>query len=288
MGLVSDIRTAAKGNGTTIQTSDAAALEKLFNQMFYLPKVPEAETAFVRQVMTRGLETAERAGLHASALTTGDKQFCLRQQALSLKYKQLQGEQVAPPLRRIFAEGDAVHEKWQRLFLRAGYAEVEGLDKTCFNTQYRISFTPDILCHIPQFFEGCMVGELKSVNTYQYAKMSRHPSAWKQCQFYMHLKIAEEKKAGAWNGVDWTKGFVLSEDKNTQQFKLEVYEYDPTMVQPFVDRAKAVKQAYKAMVKSGVDAIPRPSDASGPACKRCHDCPMHDACWNVGMGRVDL
>ena len=133
MGLVSNIKADAQGNRTKIQSSDAAALEQIFNKMFYLDKNPEKETAFVEHVMTRGLETAERTGLHASALIVSDGKFCLRQQVLSLIYKQLQGEQINGGLKRVFAEGDSVHEKWQRLFLRAGYSDVLDLDSTCFN-----------------------------------------------------------------------------------------------------------------------------------------------------------
>lgn len=287
MGLVDEIKATAKGNNTKIQSSDAAALEKILNQMFFLPKDIEKETAFVKQVMTRGLESAERVGLHASALITGDKQFCLRQQVLSLMYKQLQGEQLNPGLKRIFEEGNAVHEKWQRLFLRAGYSEVDDLDVTQFNKQWRISYTPDVKCLIPGFFEGRMIGEIKSVNTYQFQKMSKHPSAWKQCQWYMALEIAKEKKAGTWNGIDWTKGFVLSEDKNTQEPKVEVYDHDPLVVAPFIERAETIKTCYKRVHTDG-KMVPRPADAKSPECKRCHDCPMRDACWNVGMGRVKL
>lgn len=287
MGLIDNIKAQAKGNGTKIQSSDAASLERLFNQMFYLPKDPDKETAFVRQVITRGLEDQERRGLHASALIVGDKQFCLRQQVLSLLYQQLQGEQIPANLKRIFEEGNAVHEKWQRMFLRAGYSEVYDLDVTQFNTVWRVSYTPDIICKIEEFFDGKMIGELKSVNTYQFQKMVRHPSAWKQLQWYMGLSIAKEKAAGSWNGKDYTKGFVIGEDKNTQDFKVEVYDYDPKLVQPFIDRCKLVKSSYISF-KQNNRMVPRPEDAKSYDCKRCANCPMRDACWNIGNGRIKL
>ena len=44
MGLVNDIKNEAIGNGTKIQSSDAAELEKILNQMFYLSKDIEKET----------------------------------------------------------------------------------------------------------------------------------------------------------------------------------------------------------------------------------------------------
>lgn len=287
MSLVNDIKNEATGNGTKIQSSDAAELEKILNQMFYLPKDIEKEAAFVKQVMTRGLESTERVGLHASAIIVSDKKWCLRQQVLSLMYKQLQGEQVNVGLRRVFEEGNAVHEKWQRLFIRAGYSSVNDLDVTKFNKQWRVSYTPDIECLIPQYFDGKMIGELKSVNTFQFKKMNRHPSAGKQLQWYMALSIAREKQAGTWNGIDYTKGFVLNEDKNTQEFKLEVYEYEPDRVEPFIQRCKDAKAGYKRVHSAG-KMVARPEDAKSSDCKRCHDCPMRDACWNIGQGRISL
>lgn len=266
MGIIDDIKKSAQDNGTKIQSSDAASLEKILNSMFYLPKDIGKETAFVKQVMTRGLESTERVGLHASAIIVGDKKFCLRQQVLSLIYKQLQGDQVSVGLRRIFEEGNSVHEKWQRMFLRAGYSDVNDLDVTQFNKKYRVSFTPDIICRIPEFYDGDMIGELKSVNTYQFSKMSKHHSAGKQLQWYMYL-----------TGIH--KGFVLSEDKNTQDIKIEVYDFDQSIVDPFIDRCIQIKSAYKR-VFSDKKMVSRPMDAKSEDCKRCCECPMKLACWH--------
>lgn len=274
MGIVSNIKKDALGNKTKIQSSDATQLEKILNKMFFLEKDVEGETAFVKQVMTRGLESQERIGLHASALIHGDKEFCLRQQVLSLIYRQLQGEQLSVGLKRIFEEGNAVHEKWQRLFIRAGYADVSGLDVTQFNKKWRISFTPDIICTIPEFYDGQMIGELKSVNTYQFQKMTRHPSAWKQLQWYMRL-----------SGIH--KGFVLSEDKNNQDFKVEVYDFDPKIVAPFEERAEQIKFYYNRVMKEH-KMVKRPADATSPDCKRCQDCVLRNACWGINGGGIKI
>lgn len=272
MGLIDNIKAEAKGNRTIIQSSDAQALSKILNNAFYLDKNIDEETKFIRQVMTRGAETQERIGLHASALITGDKDFCVRQQVLSLIYRQLQGEQLPVGLVRIFEQGNAIHEKWQRMFIRAGYSKAEDLDVTQFNKKFKISFTPDIICQIPEFYDGKMVGEIKSVNTYQFQKMVRHPSAWKQLQWYMYL-----------TGIH--KGFVLSEDKNNQDFKIEVYDFDQSIVDPFIDRAEQVKYYYKR-VMSEKKMVKRPKDANSPECKRCTNCAMKNACWNINGGGV--
>ena len=274
MGLIDDIKKEAKGNRTIIQSSEAQELSKILNNLFYLEKNIEEESKFVKQVMTRGAETQERIGLHASALITGDKDFCVRQQVLSLIYRQLQGEQINVGLMRIFEQGNAIHEKWQRMFIRAGYSKANDLDDTQINKKFKISFTPDIICEIPEFHDGKMIGEIKSVNTFQFQHMTRHPSAWKQCQWYMYL-----------TGIH--KGFVLSEDKNTQEFKLEVYDFDQSIVDPFIDRAEEIKYYYKRVMTEH-KMVKRPTDAKKPDCKRCQSCPMRNACWNINGGGIRI
>ena len=272
MGLINDIKKEATGNNTKIQSSEARELDIILNKLFYLPKNIEEEAAFVKQVMTRGLESQERVGLHASALIKGDKDFCLRQQVLSLMYRQLQGEQLPVGLMKIFEEGNAIHEKWQRLFIRGGYSKASDLDVTQFNEKYRISFTPDIICRIPEFYDGKMIGELKSVNTHQFRKMARHPSAWKQLQWYMYL-----------SGIH--KGFVLSEDKNTQETKIEIYDYDVNVISQFIDRAEEIKFRYKKAMKEH-KMVKRPEDATSPDCKRCKQCALVNACWKINGGGI--
>ena len=287
MGIISNIKKDALKNGSKVQTSEAAKLEGIFNKMFYLDKNIEEETEFVRQVMTRGLESQERVGLHASAMIVSDNQFCIRQQVLSLVYKQLQGQQISIGLKRIFEEGNAIHEKWQRMFIRAGYAKARTLDRTRFDNDYQMSYTPDIVCRIPEFFDGVMIGEIKSVNPMQFRKMESHPSAHKQLQLYMHECIKEAKRKGNWNGKDYTKGFVLCDDKGGQEFKIFVYDYDPEFVKPYVERLEAVKHYFKEFMTKN-KMVPRCKNCTSYDCKQAEKCPMKDACYNRGIGRVKI
>lgn len=272
--LLSSIKKDAIKGRTKIQTSDAQKLETILNKLFFLEKDIKEEVRFVKSVMTRGADSQERIGLHASALIKGEKDFCLRQQVLSLIYRQLQGEQIPVGLKRIFEEGNAIHEKWQRLLIRGGYSTADDLDVTQMNKKYRISFTPDVICEIPEFYDGKMVGEIKSVNTFQFQKMTKHPSAWKQLQWYMFL-----------TGIH--KGFVLSEDKNTQDIKVEIYDFDESIVQPFVDRAEQIKKAYIRVQKES-KMVKRPKDAASPDCKRCEQCALRNACWNINGGGIKI
>lgn len=284
MGILDEIKKNATRTGTKIQTSEAMQLEKILNKMFYLEKNIDEEVAFVKQVMTRGLENQERVGLHGSAIIVSDKQFCTRQQVLSLVYKQLQGEQIPVGLKRIFEEGNAIHEKWQRLFIRAGYAKAKTCDLTRFDIEYQLSYTPDIVCRIPEFFDGAMVVEIKSVNPMQFKKMQSHPSAQKQLQLYMHECIERAKRKKKWNGKDYTKGFVLCDDKGAQDFKIFVYDYDPEFVAPYVDRLEEIKYRYNEFIDSNKPPA-RHKDCKSYDCKQAEKCPMKDACWNKNNGR---
>lgn len=287
MGIISNIKKDALRNGSKVQTSEAAKLEGILNKMFYLEKNIEEETEFVKQVMTRGLESQERVGLHASAMIVSDNQFCVRQQVLSLCYKQLQGQQISIGLKRIFEEGNAIHEKWQRMFIRAGYAKAKTLDRTRFDEDYKMSYTPDIVCRIPEFYDGAMIGEIKSVNPMQFRKMESHPSAHKQLQLYMHECIKEAKRKGTWNGKDYLKGFVLCDDKGGQEFKVFIYDYDEEFLKPYIERLESVKHYYKKFITKK-EIIPRCKNCTSYDCKQSEKCPMKDACWNRGIGRVKL
>ncbi len=287
MGIIDEIKNSAAKNGTKIQTSDAAQLEKILNKMFYTQHNIGEEVKFIEQVMTRGLESQERVGLHASSLIVGDKQWCTRREVLSLLYKQVQKENTNVGLLRIFEEGNAIHEKWQRLLIRAGYGKAKTMDRTRFNDEYEVSYTPDIVCRIPEFFDGVMVGEIKSVNSFQFKKMKSHPSAHKQLQLYMYFCIQEAMAKGKWNGKDYTKGFVLCDSKNDQEFKCYVYDYDEDFLEPYIDRMDQV-QFYKNRLLDERKLVKRCKECTSSNCKMAMDCVMRNACWDVGFGKVKL
>lgn len=287
MGIINEIKKDSIKNGSKIQSSEARDLEIILNKLFYLEKDIDEEVNFVRQVMTRGLESQERVGLHASAMIVSDKQFCVRQQVLSLIFKQLQGEQLPVGLMRIFEEGNAIHEKWQRLLIRGGYAKAKTLDKTRFNDEYKISYTPDIVCRIKEFYPFPMVGEIKSVNPFQFKKMLSHPSAHKQLQFYMYLLQNERGNLNDKSDGTYKKGFVLCDDKGAQEFKLFTYDYEPETVAPFIDRCEEVKYYYEEFNNNG-KMVKRKDGCNSYDCKLAEKCPMKDACWNKGIGRIKI
>lgn len=276
MGLMDEIRKEASGNFTKLQSTEEEKIEKLLNSLFYLDKDISKELKFLKSVMTRGQETTERRGLHASAMIVSDDKFCYRQQVLSLFYKQLQGEQTPIGLKRIFSEGDAIHEKWQRLFIRGGLCEPLDCEFSRFAEEFDLSYTPDIICAIPEDYKLesvyddsvkkiPYVVEIKSVNTFTFKKQKYHASGRKQCQLYMYL-------TGIHNGI------VLCDDKNTQEFKVYKYEYNPTEIAPYISRLERV-QEFKDRLLNRNKIVKRHEKCTGYNCKMAASCPMHDVCY---------
>lgn len=274
MSILDEIKKeAAAGVRTKIQTTAERDIETKLNNLFYLEKDIENEIKFLRSVMTRGQETAERKGLHASAVIVSDEKFCYRQQVLSLFYKQKQGEQISPGLRRIFAEGDAIHEKWQRLFIRAGYADYTGCDVTRYDNRYDLQYTPDIMAEI----DGTKyVVEIKSVNTMSYKNMEKqnkpHPSGKKQLHLYMFL-------TGVHNGI------VLCEDKNTQEFRANLYEYEEKEIRKYIKRLNQI-QVYKNNLTENRKLVKRHEKCVSYGCKMAESCPMREVCYGMDKSRL--
>lgn len=280
MGLIDDIKKEADRNGTKLQSTEEQKIEQLLNSLFYLDKNIPEELKFLKSVMTRGSDTTERKGLHASAVIVSDDKFCYRQQVLSLFYKQLQGEQTKVGLKRIFAEGDAIHEKWQRLFIRGGLCEPLDCDYSHFDEDFDLSYTPDIKCKLPanmSLTEPCdkweeYIVEIKSVNTYTYKKQKYHASGRKQCQLYMYL-----------TGIH--KGIVLCDDKNTQEFKVYRYDYNPAEIAPYIRRLEKI-QEYKEQLVLNKKLVPRMPQCSCYGSKKAQECPMCDVCFKKSKERL--
>lgn len=268
--LIESMREDAKKNGTKVQTNDEQALEQKIMSAFCLKRDPKKEIEFLSMLLGKE-NSKERVGLHASSLIERESSFCIRQHVLSLVYKQAQSELHSPSLLAIFEAGNAIHEKYQRLFLRAGFSRPDELDKTQYHEEYKIQFTPDIICEI----DGMkMIGEIKSVNTFQFQKMSKHSTAGKQLQWYMYL-----------TGIH--RGFVLSEDKNTQSIKVELHVYDEKLVKLFIDRSKTIKSYYDTFINHK-KLISRKQGCDDKDCKLCSKCVMRQTCWNLPGGRVKL
>lgn len=244
--------------------------EKL-NQLFYAPPNYKEELLMLKGQYS---QFRERVGLHASAITGAGKDFCYREQVLSLFFRQSQGQNIPINLKRIFEEGVAIGEKWQRLFIRGEIGKKEDMDISRFVDEYDLSYTPDGVIEL----DGKKyVVEIKSMNTFGFQKAKSHPSGQKQLKLYMYFE-----------GIE--KGFVLVQDKNNQDFKVfletDVNESDEHVADALMrlDQIQVLKNKF-LKTKKPPERIP---ECTGPDSKRAMRCNMRDACWNVGQGRERL
>lgn len=215
----------------------------------------------------------DRYGLHASAIITSDEEFCYREQVLSLFFKMNQGEQLPVSLLRIFAQGNAMHEKWYSLFRRQGIDVA--IERTLFLPQYDLSFTIDALLNI---FGEEVICDVKSVNTFLFNKSDRHPSGEKQINFYCWA-------LSVYTGIPHRKGFVLMDSKNDQNFKIVPVKYSKEKVKPYVYRLKEIQEMKKEYLEEGILPNRKCKDCT---CKRAAKCNMRDACFKIGKGRIHL
>lgn len=225
-------------------------LERKLNSLFRIPR-SNAE---------------ERKGLHASAIIASESAFCIREQILSLFYQRNKEENLPDSLLRIFAEGNAVHEKWQNMFERAGIAR--GIEDRGYSKLFDLYMTPDAIIEV----NGKLyVVEIKSANTYSYKSMTnKHPSGTLQLQLYMHFLCIP-------------RGFVLVEDKNTQEFKVFPVKYEPGQATPFVKRLYEINEAKENYL---MDSTLPNRVCTSAGCTRASRCALSDACFGISKKKL--
>jgi hypothetical protein len=266
----------ANSKGEVIHTTtEGAEIVNVLNKIFYVAPNHEEELAMLKLQKQQAQQRGDRYGLHCSAIIASENEFCYREQLLSLFYKQAQGENIHIGLRRIFREGEALGEKWQRLFVSSGLGKKENMDISRFIEKYDLSYTPDARITIGN---TDYVVEVKSMNTFQFKKAISHPSGRKQLRMYMFFEKIK-------------RGFVLVEDKNDQNFKVFPETYGVTFgkedIAPYLDRLTEV-QVLKQDFIDNKSMAERKEGCTSHVCKRALKCNMRMACWNVEAGRIKL
>lgn len=214
-----------------------------------------------------------RYGLHASAILASDNEFCYREQVLSLFFEMNQGEQLPIKALKIFAQGNAMHEKWYKLFKRAGIDVA--IERSLFIPKYDLSFTIDALLNL---FNEEIVCDVKSQNSFAFRKSKGHPSGEKQVNFYLWA-------LSKYTGVPHKKGFVLVDSKDDQEVRIVPVTYSKEKVMPYVDRLKTIQEMKQEFLENR--KMPKRCCANCNT-KRAEKCNMRDACWNIGKGRIKL
>jgi len=259
-GMIQAIRKEAAAKKVNIQTHQQQKVYDTLNELYRLPPAEGPEIEFESNLFTRGTGQ-DRSGLHTSAIIAGDKHYCVREQVLSLLYKPRDmNKHFELSTLRIFEEGNYIHRKWQRLFLRGELCEPINLDQTQNNEYYMLSFSPDAFIWIGG--KKCIV-EIKSMNEHIYKRTLNHSSAENQLLMYMFLSNTRH-------------GIVLMENKNTQEFKVTLHDLvkEEERIAPFIQRLEDVRGCYESKTMPE-----KREDCKTKLSRRCLDCPMSDACW---------
>lgn len=204
----------------------------------------------------------DRAGLHASGIIVANENFCFREHVLRQFYKSTLAGNCWSRLLRIFLEGWYIHKKWQYLFTMGGIAE--SVERAHVNKFWDFYFTPDAAITI---LGKKVIVEIKSHTLIGFDKLKVAPiEAVRQAQIYMHF-----------SGIPWA--LILVENKNNQEFKTWMIEYDPQMVVPYLERVLYLKKLFLIFKQS--DRLPRKHDRCdfegkknprAKTCDMCHIC----------------
>ena len=258
-----NIKEALLNNPDIKSQTIMSALKKCF----YAEHKPQEEAHMVKMIQLKNGESRERYGLHGSAILKDD--ICMRAQVLSLLFRQQQGEELPLDTLAIFEEGNAIHEKWQRLFIRGGLGTAFDMDVTQYAQGYELLYTPDAIIMI----NGTKyIVEIKSMNSFLYQKSNEHKTGALQYLLYMHL-------------TNIHNGFVLMENKNTQEFKIQLVEYDEQKIQPIIERLKEIQKLKADFIKT---KKPPKRICENAECEQAEKCIMRDCCWNINSGRKSL
>lgn len=212
-----------------------------------------------------------RPGLHASSILKSDNDFCYRRELLNLHYQPLP-ELISIGLKRIFLNGEYVHQKWQNLFIEMGISDKKDIEKSMYSAKYNLSFTPDAVIRLGKDGKKYLV-EIKSMNTFQFKKLKNsHPAGTKQLMLYMYL-------------TDIYDGFVLVEDKNDQSIKIIPAKFNYDVIEPYILRLVWISEYNKKFQETKKMPKRKCMDKNG---KRAQDCPMRGACWGTFRKRLKV
>ena len=80
-------------------------------------------------------------------------------------------------------------------------------------------------------------------------------------------------------------GIVLCDDKNTQDFKVYKYEYNPEEIKKEIRRLEQV-QEYKKQLLEQKKLIKRVSQCTCYGSKKAQECLMRDVCFGKNKERI--
>lgn len=262
------------------------------------------QTAFQGLYLEKAKIKQERIGLHASSVLVNQNKWCLRKHALINAFP----EHIKPvsiqswdwKREKIFTTGWDLHERWQKLFLDtaqsladedirqqwlemfgqfsdpAWNAELSGweLDLTHFNEGYEVYFSPDAILQIgPHQY----IVEIKGIKQEYFDKLT--DDLEQACTVYELIKKARIQANIYMHLTGLKKAILLIENKNTQEFRIYLTQYDKALFEPYHERMLNVKAAtINAKRSNGLQVLPQ-RVCQSPEDRLARQCPIRDYCF---------
>ncbi len=216
-----------------------------------------------------GAQKAPRTGLHASSVLAPDHEWCSRRHVLNNVYPE-HAEQPEPKpwdahQNAVFANGWALHERWQDLFKKFG--DCIEAEQAHYDETRELWFTPDAIL---RFAGEVYVVEIKGYKqeTFDRFMLVGDPpeAAMLQCNLYLHL-------------LGLKRGIILVENKNSQDLKIWVIEHNEELTRLYIHRMYDVKGATIMTKKHGPSKLPARVCGS-PNDRLAAKCPMRRVCFS--------
>lgn len=232
--------------------------------------VPVVEKQLIKEQLT---STRDTEHLHPSEICKRD--WCPRSSWYTIKGYQKQGETYTFQKLNIFAEGHAIHSKWQTWLMDAGV--LEQAEVPISNEEYRLLGHADGIINDSK---GRAILEIKSVGAgtirmedYEsFKNATSENDMWKKVRqpFPTHLRQLNLYMycLGIHDGV------FIYEWKANQDVKEFSVRYQPELIEDILAGCKSVIHG----LESGIPPM-RPTLAESSDSRICKNCPYAKFCW---------
>lgn len=242
------------------------------------------KTTFQNLYLEKAKIKQERIGLHASSVLVNQNEWCLRKHALinafPAEVKPVPVQNWDWKREKIFTTGWDLHEQWQQMFSDFGDPvwnhELSGweLDLTHYNEAYEVYFSPDAILQIgPHQY----IVEIKGIKQEYFDKLT--DDLEQACTVYELIKKARIQANIYMHLTGLEKAILLIENKNTQDFKVYLTQYDKALILPYHTRMLDVKAATVNAKRSHGLQVLTQRVCQSPEDRLARQCPIREYCF---------
>lgn len=232
--------------------------------------VPEVEKVLVRQQLE---STRDTAHLHPSEICKRD--WCPRSSWYTIKGYERKDPGFGFQTLNIFAEGHAIHAKWQGWLQEAGV--LEQAEVPIFNEEHRLMGHADGIINDKQ---GRAILEIKSVGAGTirmedmelFQNSSSPDEMWKKVRRPFQTHLRQIMLYMYCTGIH--DGLFIYEWKATQEVKEFAVKYQPELIESVLAGCRSVVRG----LESGIPPM-RPVWLENSSHKVCKACPYQKVCW---------